>query len=215
MSDGAFPMPHRLKPAPGIRQRKHSLHFLRAPRSPNRWSRSVSGRRLLDAPPWSGVNTPPQGPSLRAGLFCPGPSTLVGPIRPTRKHIAISPSMRLIGDAFAVRERLGDPRVVPSFRCAFLPDMPSSMSPGRSEIVLIQFTDSDFGLHRDLSGSALPFILPSVSSRARISGLPGSPSLRPVRLLAPLTDLTWISPSPQELLHPGFPRVGHPSRCWI
>jgi hypothetical protein len=37
--------------------------------------------------------------------------------------------MRLIRDAFAVRERLGDPRVVPSFRFPFLPDMPSPRGP--------------------------------------------------------------------------------------
>src|SRR3984893_18534028 len=39
---------------------------------------------------------------------------------------------RLIRDAFAVRERLGDPRVVPGFHCSFLPGMPSSMTPGSS-----------------------------------------------------------------------------------
>ena len=33
-------------------------------------------------------------------------------------------------DAFAVRERLGGPRVVPSFHCTFLPGMPSSPTPG-------------------------------------------------------------------------------------
>jgi hypothetical protein len=32
---------------------------------------------------------------------------------------------------FAVRERLGDPRLVPGFRCTFRPDMPSSTDPGR------------------------------------------------------------------------------------
>jgi hypothetical protein len=37
---------------------------------------------------------------------------------------------RLIRDAFAVRERLGDPRVVPSFRCTSLPGMPPSPTPG-------------------------------------------------------------------------------------
>ena len=37
------------------------------------------------------------------------------------------PLLRLIRDAFAVRERLGDPRVVPSVRCTFLPDMPSKI----------------------------------------------------------------------------------------
>ena len=99
----------------------------------------MSGRGLFDAPPWSRVRTPPQGPSLRSGLFCPDPSTLIGPIRPTRRHIAISPSVRLIRDAFAVRVRLGDPRVVPSFHCPFLPGMPPSMSPGRSESYFSSF----------------------------------------------------------------------------
>ena len=42
---------------------------------------------------------------------------LIDPIRPTRGHIAISLHGRLIRDVFAVRERLSDPRVVPSFRC--------------------------------------------------------------------------------------------------
>jgi hypothetical protein len=65
--------------------------------------------------------------------------------------------------------------------------------------VFLQFLDSDIGLHRDLSGSALPCILPSVSGRARISGLTGSHSLRPVWSLAPLTDLTRVPPR-----HKGF-----------
>jgi hypothetical protein len=177
---------------------------LRAPHSRVRLSRSVPGRRLFDAPPWSGSSTPPQGLSLRSGFFCPGPSTLISPIRPTRGHIATSPTMRLIRDALAVRERLGDPRVVPSFRCPFLPGMPPSMSPGRSEIVFLQTNDFDMGLRQDLSGSALPTILPSVSSRARISGLIGSPLLRPVRLLAPLDGSDRVLSRPRGLLHPGF-----------
>jgi hypothetical protein len=32
-------------------------------------------------------------------------------------------------DAFAVRERLGDPRVVPGFHCSIRPDMPPSLTP--------------------------------------------------------------------------------------
>jgi hypothetical protein len=42
-----------------------------------------------------------------------------------------------------VRERRGDPRVVPSFRCTFLPDMPSSLTPGSSVIVSVQNIDAD------------------------------------------------------------------------
>ena len=145
---------------------------------------------------------------------CPDPSTLIGPIRPTHRHITILPSVRLIRDAFAVRVRLGDPRVVPSFHCPFLPDMPPSMSPGRSESCFFQSTDSDMGLRQDLNGSALPTILPSASSRARISGLIDSPLLRPVRLLAPLDGSDRVLSRPRELLHPGFQRVSHLSHCW-
>src|ERR1700752_673136 len=42
---------------------------------------------------------------------------------------------RLIRDAFAVRERLGDPRAVPGCRCSFLPHMPPSMTSGSSIVV--------------------------------------------------------------------------------
>src|SRR5262249_54383133 len=41
-------------------------------------------------------------------------------------------AQRLIRDVFAVRECLGNPRAVPDFRCTFLPDMPSSTTPGSS-----------------------------------------------------------------------------------
>ena len=122
--------------------------------------------------------------------------------------------LRLIRDAFAVRVRLGDPRVVPSFHCPFLPDMPPSMSPGRSESCFFQSTDSNMGLRQDLIGSALPTILPSASSRARISGLIDSPLLRPVRLLAPLDGSDRVLSRPRGLLRPGFQRVSHLSHCW-
>jgi len=79
----------------------------------------------------------------------------ISPIRPTRGHTAISPTKRLIRDAFAVRERLGDRRVVPSFHWPFLPGMPPSMSPGRSEFVILQTNDSYFGLRHYLNDSAL------------------------------------------------------------
>ena len=37
----------------------------------------------------------PQGSSLRSGLFCPSPSSLNRPIRPTRRHVRISPQCDL------------------------------------------------------------------------------------------------------------------------
>jgi hypothetical protein len=78
---------------------------------------------------------------------------------------------RLIRDAFAVRERLGDPRAVPGFRCSFLPDMPPSMTSGSSIIVSVQNTDVDIGLRHGPKDSALPIVPQSVSRGARFSRL--------------------------------------------
>jgi hypothetical protein len=82
----------------------------------------------------------PRGPRSGPGCSVPVRHHLIGPIRPTRGHTAISPHG---GDAFAVRERRGDPRVVPSFRCTFLPDMPSSPPSGSSIIATVQYLDAD------------------------------------------------------------------------
>ena len=78
---------------------------------------------------------------------------------------------RLIRDAFAVRERLGDPRAVPGFRCSSLPDMPSSMTSGSSIIVSVQNTDVDIGLRHGPKSSALPIVPQSISRGARFSRL--------------------------------------------
>src|SRR6185437_9271206 len=51
------------------------------------------------------------------------------------------------------------------------------------------------GLRRDLNGSALPTLPQSVSRGARFRGFPGSPLLRPVRLLAPLDGSDRVSPA--------------------
>src|SRR5262252_2240028 len=67
----------------------------------------------------SGSTALPQGPSLRSGLCCPGPSSLTWPHPPhSRAHLGFTDS-RLIPDAFAVPISigLGDPRLVPCFCC--------------------------------------------------------------------------------------------------
>jgi len=77
----------------------------------------------------------PQGPSLRFGLYCPVPSSLNRPHPPRSQAHRAFAAWRLIRDAFAVREHLGDPRAVPSFHCAFFPAMPSPTTP-RSPIIV-------------------------------------------------------------------------------
>jgi hypothetical protein len=108
-----------------------------------RESRSESGRGLDHAPPWRRGRPPPQGPSLGTRLCCPGPSPLTRPHPPHSQAHRDFTAVRLIRHAFAVRERLGDPRVVPGFRCPFSPGMPPSMTPGSSGIILVQVSDAD------------------------------------------------------------------------
>src|SRR4051812_11713462 len=49
--------------------------------------------------------------------------------------------------------------------------MPSSLTPGSSDIACVQFTRCRHGLRRDLNGSALPTLPQSVSRGARLSRL--------------------------------------------
>ena len=137
----------------------------------------------------------PQGPSLRSGFFCPGPSTLNRPHPPHSQAHPDFTAMRLIPDAFAVHTT---PRRPPSGSTLSLPallDMPSSTTPGRSQPVCSSLAVPDIGLRHVMSGSALPTILQSASRRADFSGLPGSLLLRPVKLLAPCADLTRVLPA--------------------
>src|SRR5216683_6693718 len=74
--------------------------------------------------------------------------------------------------------------------------MPSSMTPGSSIIVVVQFSDVDIGLRQDLSGSALPKFPQSASRGARISGLPGLRYVAACQVARPpVTDRTG---SPQH-----------------
>ena len=154
----------------------------------------------------------PQGSSLGSGLFCPGPSSLNRPHPPHSWAHRDFTAWRLIRDAFAVRERLSDPRVVPGFHCTFLLGMPPSPTPG-SPTSLCSRTSmptwtSPFD-HR-LGTPDIPAIrfargVDFVASLVRFRyGLPGcSP---------PCTDQTG-TPSPRGLLLSGFRRVrrvGHP-----
>src|SRR5215469_15610610 len=99
-----------------------------------------------------------QGPSLRSRLCCPGPSSLNRPHPPLSQAHRNFAARRFICGAFAVRERLGDPREVPRFTCSILPSMSTSTSPGSRSLR----TSSSFAtrtcLHLDPSGSALPML---------------------------------------------------------
>ena len=119
------------------------------------------------------------GSSLRIELCCLDPSTLNRPDPPHSRAQHNFIARRLICAAFAVRERLGDPRVVPRFRLSILPSMSSSTSPGSRPLHVSSSFAVRICLRRRVIGSALPMLA--------ISGLIGSPLLRPAGLLASLT----------------------------
>jgi hypothetical protein len=85
---------------------------------------------------------------------------------------------RLIRDAFAVRERLGDPRVVPSFRCTSLPGMPPSPTPGSPTSLCSRASMPTLPFDHRLGTPDIPAIrftreADFVASLVRFDGLPG------------------------------------------
>ena len=126
-------------------------------------------------------------------MCCPGPSSLNRPHPPHSQAHRNFTAWRLIRDAFAVRERLGDPRVVPNFHCTFLPGMPSSPTPGSPTSICSRTSmptwPSPFD-HR-LGTPKIPAIRSTRASPFR--GFTGSLPLRPARLLAPLYGSDWIA----------------------
>jgi hypothetical protein len=184
LSDGTFPAVAPLKSAPDIHIATTGLHPSFVHSAARAGSPYVSGpqARSCTAMKWR-VAPQPQGSSLGSGLFCPGPSSLNRPHPPHSQAHRDFAALRFIRDAFAVRERLGDPRVVPSFRWLFLPDMPSSASPVSSNIALSKVTMPTRSSPR--ANWLDTHETPQSDSRGRsISGLTGSPLLRPVSLLA-------------------------------
>jgi hypothetical protein len=179
-----------------------------------RYSRAVSGRPFDRAPPWRWGNPPPQGSSLGCKLCCLAPSSLNRPHPPHPRAHCDFTAWRLIRNAFAVRERRGDPRVVPGFRCPFLPGMPPSLTPGSSVIVWSR-TSMPTSPSPSSEQLGTPILPQSVSRGARLSGLPGSRICYGLSGCSPSctdqTDMLGL----RGLLLPGFQRIGRPPRCWV
>jgi hypothetical protein len=210
LSGSAFPRATRVKPAPGIpRVTRRFASALRALRGSMLCSARSRNHELGSALPCEELTPLPQRPSLRSGLYCPSPSTLNRPHAPHSQAHSDFAAGRFIPNAFAVLVRLGDPRVVPCFRCSFLLGMPSSRTAGSSSAALAQFFADDICLRQGVNGSALPDARHPLQTGEVFRGFTGSLSLllslRPVELLAPLADLTGFPPSQQGLLLPSFP----------
>jgi len=151
------------------------------------------GARTRSYAAMEGVCPPPQGPSLRSGLCCPVLHRLMPHPPHSRAHRDFT-AKRLIRDAFAVRERRGDPRVVPCFHYhSFLACRPLRPRGARSSLRPVPRC-RHMGLRRELSGSALPNAPQSVSRGSWFSWLYGSHLLQPAKLLAPRYGSDRIAP---------------------
>jgi len=113
----------------------------------------------------------PQGPSLRSGLCCPGPSLLIGPIRPTRRHSETSPPCDLYPLPSLYPTGLSDLRVVPCFHCCSFSACRPLRPRGVHRLHTPSFFADDAGLHRASNCSALPTPPPSASGGTSFSRL--------------------------------------------
>ena len=159
-------------------------------------------------------STYPRGPRSGPGCSVPVRRHLIGPIRPTRRHIALSPH----GGLYAMPSLCGSAEATREWFRAFTAHSFLACRPLRPRGVQHRYVPElrcRHGLRRLTTGSALPTFPQSVprggqhfvASLVRFRyGLPGcSP---------PCTDQTG-SPSLRGLLLPGFQRLGLPPRCWI
>ena len=124
----------RCLPASGVHQsRPLGLHPAFVPTAASVRSPLCVGERCAHKHRHSsGHAALPQGPSLRSGLCCPDPSTLIRPHPPHSQAQCDFTALQLIRPVLAVRFRLGDPRLVPSFHCSFFLNMSSSTNSGES-----------------------------------------------------------------------------------
>jgi hypothetical protein len=206
LSGSAFPRVAQVKPAPGMPcTPRRFASALRAPRFPTLRPALCRNNEFGSTLPCEELSPLPQRPSLRSGFYCPSPSTLNRP-HPSRSPAhPVFAAWRFIRDAFAVLVRLGDPRVVPCFRCSFLLDMPPSTTAGSSLAACTQFLRQRCWPSPEVERLGTPKVPhhPLPMGRIFAASLVRY-SLRPVELLAPLADPTGCLPRPSEAFTPGL-----------
>ena len=158
----------------------------------------------------------PRGPRSGLGCVVPAHHHLLGPIRPTRRHVATSPPRELYATPLLCWfiTSLGCRRAVPSFRIPFLPNLSPSYVPGESiDCIHPGFIDGVRlrpALRSDSALSTAP--LQSASCGTLFFGASRFAHLvQPAELLASLTDRTNVAIGHQRLLLPSFRSSRSPS----
>jgi len=212
MSDGTCLTDHRLSLLPACAKGLSVCHHPSCLQTALLFQLGVWESRPIQDTAKSGRRQPaPQGSSLRSGLFCPSPSSLNRPHPPHSQARPDFAALRLIPSAFAVRERLSDPRAVPSFRCLLFSDMSPSMIPEVPVAAFIQFLRHRRWPSLGSERSAPSKLPPSASGGARDFGTSWFASAATYQIARlPLADLTG-SPQPQETFTSGLSTIRSPS----
>jgi hypothetical protein len=129
----------------------------------------VSGRGLDNAPPWRSFLLRLRGPRSGSGYSVPNRHHLIGPIRPTRRHIAISPH----GGLYAMPSLCGSAKATRKWFRAFTTHSFLACRPLRPRGVRHQYPElrCRYCLRRMTNGSALPTLPQSVPHGRSISWL--------------------------------------------
>ncbi len=157
---------------------------LRAPRCLRRIPVLCRGTLCAGTPPFERLlPLYPRGPRSGPGSSVPVHPCLTDPIRPTHRHIPISPLCGLYQMPSLCTLRLGDLRVVPRFHCpSFLTCRPLRPRGDRNRLVPdMRFRHRPSPCYERLGSPDYPAIRFTL--------------LRPVKLLAPCADLTRVLPA--------------------
>jgi len=156
----------------------------------------------------------PRGPRSETGSVVPLHLHLSGPIRPTRRHIPISPLRGLYEMPSLCTLRLGDLRVVPRFRCpSFLTCRPLRPRGDRNRFVPgMRSRHRPSPCYEWLGSPDCPAIR---FTQGRLFGASWFAFATACQVARPLCRSDQNLFRPPGLLPPGFRRVGHPSRRWI
>ena len=163
------------------------------------------GRWALQAPPCERFSALPQGPSLRSGLCCPGPSSLNRPHPPHSPAHPDFAARRFIRDIFAVPDlhRPRRPTSGSELSSMLFRNMSSSTTTGNSSAAFTQCFTEDTSLHLRMTVSAFPS--PSHSDPSEGVSFRG---LTTVRLrydllfcLPSLSEQTRFAPSHRESVY--------------
>jgi len=185
------------------------------PAAPIRSPFCAGGMVRAEAPPFEQpLLLYPRGPRSEVGSAVPLHLHLSGPIRPTRRHIRISPLRGLYQMPSLCTLRLGDLRAVPRFRCpSFLTCRPQRPRGDRNRLVPdMRFRPRPSPCYEWLGSPDCPAIR---FTQGRHFGASWFAFATACQVARPLCESDQNLFRPPGLLPPGFRRVGHPPRRWI